>query len=243
MRVVRVFVPGPLQSGRDVDIDGSAAEHVIRVLRLGVGAPLTLFDDSGSEHRGEITAVRGLALRVRVGATTAVDRESPLALTLVQGVSRGERMDWVIQKATELGVRRIVPVLTERSVVKLDERLAQRRREHWQAITVAACEQCGRNRLPVVDAPLRLREFLALPGPAVRYQLQPGAALTLSQLPQPLAAAELLVGPEGGLSEEETTLAARFGFQGLVLGPRVLRTETAAIVALATLQAVRGDLG
>jgi 16S rRNA (uracil1498-N3)-methyltransferase len=152
-------------------------------------------------------------------------------------------MDWVIQKATELGVRRIVPVLTERSVVKLDERLAQRRREHWQAITVAACEQCGRNRLPVVDAPLRLREFLALPGPAVRYQLQPGAALTLAQLPQPLAAAELLVGPEGGLSEEETTLAARFGFQGLALGPRVLRTETAAIVALATLQAVRGDLG
>lgn len=243
MRVVRVHVEGPLQTGRDVDIDGSAAEHVVRVLRLGVGDTLTLFDGSGTEHVAEIVAVRGLLLRARVGAAAAIDRESPLALTLVQGVSRGERMDWVIQKATELGIHRIVPVLTERSVVKLDERLAAKRREHWQGIAVAACEQCGRNRLPVIEAPLKLREFLALPAALPRFQLHPGAALTLRQLPTGLAAAELLVGPEGGLSEDEVAIAARFGFASLSLGPRILRTETAAIVAVAALQAALGDLG
>jgi 16S rRNA (uracil1498-N3)-methyltransferase len=243
MRIIRVYVSEPLQAGREIDISGNAAEHVIRVLRLGVGDALTLFNDSGNEHAAAISAVRGLALRARVGSPVAVNRESALALTLVQGVSRGERMDWVIQKATELGIRRIIPVLTERSVVKLDERLAARRREHWQGIAIAACEQCGRNRLPVIEAPLKLREYLALPATQVRFQLQPGADLTLRRLPADLETAELLVGPEGGLSEEESALAARFGFASLSLGPRILRTETAAIVAIAALQAARGDLG
>ena len=160
MRLTRVFVAQPLSSGAELPLDSVAAGHVVRVLRLKVDDPLTLFDGRGGEYAGQICESKRGAVRVRVGKHTATERESPLSITLAQGISRGERMDWVLQKATELGVQRIVPLLTERSVVKLDAKQAKAKRAHWQAIAIAACEQCGRNRVPPVASPVSLRDWL-----------------------------------------------------------------------------------
>ena len=171
----------------------------------------------------------------------AIERESALDLTLVQGVSRGERMDWVMQKATELGVRRIVPVLTERTVVRLDDRHGQRKAQHWRAIVVAACEQCGRNRVPEVAVPQGLHEALrVLDSDATRVLLSPAGKLRVRDLPRP-AKVTLLIGPEGGLADNEASAAVATGFQQVQLGPRILRTETAALAALAALQHDFGD--
>jgi len=236
-------VDAPLASGARVQLAGSAAAHVARVLRLKAGDALTLFNGAGGEYAGRIALARGAALEVEVGVAAPLERESPLAITLVQGVSRGERMDWVVQKATELGVARLVPVLTERSVVRLDERQARKRREHWRAIAIAACEQCGRNRLPQVDAALPLRQFLREDRiEATRLMLSPEATLPLSDIPRPPDEVRVLIGPEGGLNEEERGHAAAAGYAGVRLGPRVLRTETAAVAALALLQRQFGDL-
>jgi 16S rRNA (uracil1498-N3)-methyltransferase len=148
MRLNRVYTERPLAEDVEVTLPEAAASHVARVLRLRAGAPLVLFDGSGADFRGEIVAVEGDRVRVRIGERAAGLRESPLAITLVQAVSRGERMDWTLQKATELGVRRIQPVLSARSVVRLDEQQAGRKLRHWQAIVAGACEQCGRSVLP-----------------------------------------------------------------------------------------------
>lgn len=253
MRTVRVYVEQPLQAGTTATLDATAAAHVTRVLRLREGDPVTLFDGRGSEYPARIGPAQGRSVSAQVLEAHAVDRESPLALTLVQGISRGERMDLVVQKATELGVRRIVPVLTARSVVRLDAEQAARRLQHWRAITIAACEQCGRNRLPEVAAPLTLREFLsARPGaragadtgadPGTRLLLVPGAPATLHTLTPLAAGVTLLIGPEGGLEDDERAAATAAGFTGMSLGPRILRTETAALAALAVLQCLHGDL-
>lgn len=220
-----------------------AAAHVARVLRLTPGDELVLFDGAGREAVAQITAVHGTTVHVEAATAAAVDRESPLQLTLVQGVSRGERMDLVMQKATELGVTRLVPVLTERSVVKLDAAQAAKRLQHWQGVVAAACEQSGRTWLPEVAAPQPLLKWLAQPPAAgeARFLLHPGANTRTRDLPA-LRAATLLIGPEGGLSPNEREAALLAGFQDLSLGPRVLRTETAALAALAALQAVAGDL-
>jgi 16S rRNA (uracil1498-N3)-methyltransferase len=213
------------------------------VLRLRPGAPLTLFNGRGGEFAGRIEAARGDAVTVAVAEASATERESPLLLTLAQGVSRGERMDLIVQKATELGVARLLPLLTERSVVRLDAKAAARKLAHWRAIAIAACEQSGRNRLPSLTEPLELREFLA--GKAedgTRLLLSPGAALGIADVPRPAGAVTVLIGPEGGLSAEEQERAVAAGFLGVRLGPRVLRTETAAIAALSLLQRQFGDL-
>jgi len=181
---------------------------------------------------------------VRVGAPVAPRPESPLALTLIQGVCRGERMDLVVQKAVELGAARILPVLTARSVPRLDGARAARRHAHWQAVAAAAAEQCGRAVVPEVAPPSPLREALAgATLPAVRYLLDPAAGAGPRALPPLGAAAALLVGPEGGLTDGERAAAEAAGFRGLRLGPRILRTETAGLAALAVLQALHGDLG
>src|SRR5215470_3479958 len=163
MRLTRVYVEGPLVAGKRVKLEGNAASHITRVLRLRVGAALILFDGAGGEYEASIDKAHGGEVIVAVGAQQAIERESPLELTLAQGVSRGERMDLVVQKATELGVSRLVPVLTERSVVRLDEEQSDRKSSHWRAIAIGACEQCGRNRLPEVALPAQLREFLRQP--------------------------------------------------------------------------------
>lgn len=179
MRLSRVFVDAALVSGARVMLRGSAAGHVTRVLRLRPGAALTLFNGTGGEFAGRIEAAHGDAVTVALGQASATERESPLALTLAQGISRGERMDLVVQKATELGVVRLLPLLTERSVVRLDARQAARKLAHWRGITIAACEQSGRNRLPQVAEPLELREFLQAKSEGTRLLLSRGLRLAL----------------------------------------------------------------
>jgi 16S rRNA (uracil1498-N3)-methyltransferase len=254
MRNTRLHLPGPwavpLAEGLEIDLPAAAAQHVATVLRLRPGAPLTLFDGQGGEWAASVLATDRRGARARVGAHDPVERESPLAITLLQGLARGERMDQVVQKATELGVARILPIAAERSVVQLGEARAERRIAHWQAVAASACEQCGRNRVPEILPPLALAACGAAPLPALRWVLDPA---TGRALPEAVATAQtsttglrevaLLVGPEGGLSDTELALAARLGFEPVRLGPRVLRTETAGLAALAALQALAGDFG
>jgi 16S rRNA (uracil1498-N3)-methyltransferase len=246
MRLTRVFVEAALEAGTRVTLEGSAAAHVTRVLRLRKGDSLTLFNGRGGEYAAVIEATRGAAVAVVVGAHDRVERESPLQVSVAQGISRGERMDLVVQKATELGVHAILPVLTERSVVRLDERQAARKVQHWRAVAIGGCEQCGRNRVPHVAPPRPLREFIrdeSGPRPAARLLLSPAAPGRLDDLPRGLGAITVLIGPEGGLTDEEERAAVAAGYAAVGLGPRVLRTETAALVVLALLQRQFGDLG
>jgi 16S rRNA (uracil1498-N3)-methyltransferase len=243
MRLTRVHVPGPLTSGHRHTIGGDAANHITRVLRLERGDPLTVFDGRGGEYAARIEEFRKGAVIVSVEDPSTVTRESPLSLTLAQGVSRGERMDWVVQKATELGVSRIIPVLTERTVVKLDAKQAERKLLHWQGIATAACEQSGRDRIPSVDAPLDLAAFLGGVDPRMtRVLLSPTGSLRVAELARPDAGIVVLIGPEGGLAETEQRAALATGFTAVRMGPRVLRTETAAVAALTLLQHRFGDL-
>jgi 16S rRNA (uracil1498-N3)-methyltransferase len=213
------------------------------VLRLRVGDPLVVFDGRGSVCRAEIATIAGRAVTVRLLERLAETAESPLAITLVQAVARGERMDWTLQKATELGVSAIAPVLAARSVVRLDARQAEAKLKHWQAVVVAACEQSGRSILPVVHWPEPLRAYLERPRePGLGLVLDPGAGVELAALPPPEREVQLLIGPEGGLDDQELEAARSAGFRSARLGPRVLRTETAGTVALAVLQSRWGDL-
>ena len=243
MRLNRVHCELALAPGTELTLPEAAANHVARVLRLRSGAPLVVFDGSGHDFRCEIVAVEGDRVRVAVGEKTAGLRDSPLRITLVQAVSRGERMDWTLQKATELGVRCIVPVLSARSVVRLDEQQAERKLRHWRAIVAGACEQSGRSTLPELRAPVEFGRFLAeSPREGTRLVLSPAGPASLAGLASTAARVELLIGPEGGLHDAEIDAATRAGFSAVRLGPRVLRTETAGIVALAVLQAMWGDL-
>ncbi|HEY6453681.1 MAG TPA: 16S rRNA (uracil(1498)-N(3))-methyltransferase [Steroidobacteraceae bacterium] len=242
MRLSRVHVEVPLGGRVHVDLNGTAARHVARVLRLRAGDALILFDNAGGEYRATIVSFARDAVRLAVGEYLPTQRESPLRVTLAQGISRGERMDVVVQKATELGVWRIVPLLTERTIVRLNPAQAANRLRHWRAIAIAACEQCGRNHVPEITAPLSLQEFLVSDLPeGLRLLLNPDGGLKARDLPAS-AAATLLIGPEGGLSDAERTAASAAQFRGLSLGPRILRTETAALAALAIIQQQLGDL-
>ncbi|HET7204519.1 MAG TPA: 16S rRNA (uracil(1498)-N(3))-methyltransferase [Steroidobacteraceae bacterium] len=243
MRVTRVHVDAPLTSDTDLQLPEAAAYHVARVLRMREGATITAFDGSGHDYRCEILAVKGDDVRVRVGARNAGLPESPLRITLVQAVSRSERMDWTLQKATELGVRTIVPVLSARSVVRIDERQAEKKSRHWQAIVAAACEQCGRSVVPEVRVPQDLGRYLASASrEGQRLVLNPTGPASLAGLNSVGTRVELLIGPEGGLDDTEFERATAAGFTPVRLGPRVLRTETAGIVALTVLQSLWGDL-
>ena len=244
MRLTRIHVPATLSEGAEIVLPVQAGEHLTRVLRLEAGAALTLFNGEGGEYAATLAPINGKKVIARVLRHDAVERESPLAVTLLQGVARGERMDLIVQKATELGVGRIVPVLAERSVVKLDARQRTRKREHWQAIAVSACEQCGRNRVAEVDEPMALGDAVkSLADDSVRCLLAAGGAESLAQVAahaalRPIA---LLIGPEGGLAEHERQFAEGNGFRVYRMGPRVMRTETAGLAALAVLQTVAGD--
>lgn len=241
----RFHFHGKLGNGAEVRLHADAAHHAVRVLRLGVGEPVVLFDGLGGEFEARITRIDRGDVSVKTGAHVDVERESRLHVRLVQGLSSGDRMDITLQKAVELGIAAIQPVATERSVVKLKDERAQRRVEHWQNLVVAACEQCGRNRVPEVAAVLGLPEWLAhveMPVPAgeARLLLSPAAAQSLRER-TPVSRLTLLVGPEGGLSSTEMQLAQSRGFMPVKLGPRILRTETAALATLAAIQALWGD--
>ena len=241
----RFYFRGKLGNGSDVRLPPDAAHHAVRVLRLAVGEPVVLFDGLGGEFEARITRIDRGDVSVKTGAHLAVERESPLHVRLVQGLSSGDRMDLTLQKAVELGVAAIQPVATERSVVKLKDERAQRRAEHWQNLVIAACEQCGRNRVPEVLPLMSLPDWLAqlnMPAPddEARLLLSPAATTALKAL-APVSRMTLLIGPEGGLSPGETQLAQSRGFKPVRLGPRILRTETAALAALSAIQALWGD--
>ncbi len=240
MRLTRIFVEQRLVSGKGVGLPEQAGLHLTRVLRLDPGAPVTLFDGSGGEYEGTLER-DGRNWWAKVGKHHAVERESALSITLLQGISRGERMDLIIQKATELGVTRIVPVLAERSVVKIDAKQRDRKRDHWQAIAVAACEQSGRNRVPPVAEAVSLGDAIAaLPAEGARCLLAVDGDAPLSDVPVG-GPVTLLIGPEGGLADNEQKFARAHDFRGYRIGPRILRTETAGLAAIAALQTLGGD--
>jgi 16S rRNA (uracil1498-N3)-methyltransferase len=243
MRLTRVYVEAPVTAGKRVVVEGSAVNHITRVLRLRSGDALTVFDGSGGEFGARIEEFRKDAVVVAVEEHRPLDRESPLTLTLAQGISRGERMDWIIQKATELGTSKIVPLFTKRSMVRLDERQAERKIQHWRAIAVAACEQCGRNKVPELVTPIDFFDVLpADSSGATRLLLSPTGDLRIEDLQDTAKAITVLIGPEGGLDDVEQEAALAAGFKAVRLGPRVLRTETAAIAALTIIQHHFGDL-
>jgi 16S rRNA (uracil1498-N3)-methyltransferase len=243
MRLTRIHVRVALHSDTQLVLPRSAASHLVRVLRLQAGAALLIFDGSGQEHHAEIISIDGQQVSVRIGDKVISTTESLLHITLVQGVSRGERMDWTLQKATELGASTIAPVITERSVVRLDEQQAIKKQQHWQGVVISACEQSGRSVVPAVQAPLSLRNYLGTrPQDGMRLVLSPTAPVSLTGLSSLPSKVELLIGPEGGLDGDELLLAEQSGFTPVRLGPRVLCTETAAVVALSVLQALWGDL-
>jgi 16S rRNA (uracil1498-N3)-methyltransferase len=245
MRTIRVFHSAPLKGKERVTLDGAAAKHLLTVLRLKAGAEFVLFDGSGFEYEAVLELADKKQALVKILKIHGPVVESPLHVTLVQGVSRGERMDYTVQKAVELGVAAIQPVLTSRSVVKLDEASAEKKRSHWQAVVASACEQSGRVRVPEVALPESLPNYLGKQREhGLRLLLDPMAESGLDGFGRPAdAKVSLLVGPEGGLSDQEIALAAQAGFKGMRLGPRILRTETAALVALSLLQSEWGDLG
>ncbi len=216
-----------------------AGDLVAACCVLERGHPLILFNGDGREYDATLMTLAKRAVTAHVVGTREVDRESPLPLTLVQSVARGEKMDWILQKATELGVARVVPVVTERTEVKLDEERAERRMLHWHSVLAGACEQCGRTRLPELDPPQRLDRWLdsERSNPALRLALLPEGEISVRQLAVMSHGAVLCVGPEGGFSEHDVALLHQAEFRGLRLGPRILRTETAGVTALAALQA------
>ncbi len=238
----RLYCGLALSPGAEIVLPEAAARHAVTVLRLQVGDTLNLFNGEGGEYRATLVAVSKREARVRLTGFEATEHESPVDITLALGISAGERMDYSLQKATELGVSAIQPLATERSVVKLAGERADKRLQHWQHVVVAACEQCGRNRVPVVAPVQRLFAYLAAVDRSKRLLLlSPDASTPLKRVAR-ADAAVLLIGPEGGLAPAEYEAAQAGGFEPVKLGPRILRTETAPVAALAVLQALWGDL-
>lgn len=239
----RLFIGQPITRNQYLEVDADTAHYLTRVLRMKPGSELTVFEGNGYEYPAVVTEIGKHKTVLRAGEPVLRDVESPLSVRLIQGVSRGERMDLVVQKATELGVHSIIPVITEYTVVKLKPKRAERRLDHWRKIARGACEQCGRNRLPEIAGPLALTDYLQEASTAdQRLLLDPGAGTPITSLEDSAAVVDLLVGPEGGLSPSERETAGTFGFHSVSMGPRILRSETAALTALALVQARWGDL-
>ena len=243
MRLTRSHVDAPLHVGDEIALPEDVAAHLLRVLRLQVGDACVLFNGDGHDHDARIVAIGKREARAQIVAARRIDNESPLRIVLLQGIARGEKMDWILQKATELGVARILPVTSERSEVKLDAQRADKRLAHWRGIVVAACEQSGRATLPDVAAPQALAQAAGLRD-GRGFILDPFAEASLSSFRDAsLRECTIAIGPEGGWSPRDREQLVAAGYEGLKLGPRVLRTETAGIAAIAALQAACGDLG
>ncbi|MEW6354132.1 MAG: 16S rRNA (uracil(1498)-N(3))-methyltransferase [Pseudomonadota bacterium] len=241
--IPRIYLPAPLHTGATVALDAQAAQHLVRVLRLKPGASLIVFNGQGGEYEATLENTQHGAATVRVERFIARDAESPLTITLAQGISRGERMDYAVQKAVELGVNRIVPLVTDYCVVTLHKEREEKRLAHWRGVIVAACEQCGRTRIPTLSNPQSLHAWLNEARNGLRLLFDPYSTQHLAQLAPPQDEITLLIGPEGGLSDAENAAARAAGFSAVRLGPRMLRTETAPAAALAAVQALWGDLG
>lgn len=240
MRIPRIYVDQPLAPG-EVRLAAQAATHLVQVLRLRPGEPLTLFNGDGRDYGARLVAPGRTGARVRVEAEGPMEEVPVLRIHLGLGISKGERMEFALQKAVELGVTRLTPLMTARTVVRLAGERLERRAQHWWGLIVAACEQSGRRRLPVLDRAVGLGDWLGGVHPKPLL-LDPRAATPLAAIAAPQGAVTLLVGPEGGLDDAERAAATAAGFLGVRLGPRVLRTETAPLAALAVIQVLWGDL-
>lgn len=244
MSRVRLFVDQPIIENTVLEIEEDQARYVGRVLRLRPKDKLTLFNGQGGEYPAIIQSFTRKGLRVAIGARVEHDTNSNLSIHLLQGISRGDRMDTVAQKATELGVARITPLITTYSVVKMPKDRAKKRLQRWRGILTNACEQCGRNTLPIIDEPISFADWLSNNEHPTgeRLILNPNAPAPLSSVPDISRNVTVLIGPEGGFSDNETELAVARQFTNVRLGPRILRTETAALAMLAALQTLHGDL-
>ncbi|MBI5107512.1 MAG: 16S rRNA (uracil(1498)-N(3))-methyltransferase [Rhodocyclales bacterium] len=240
--IPRFFCPFPLHPGAHVELGADATHHALKVLRVGAGDTAILFDGRGGQWRATLQPA-GKSLRATLDAFEDTDREPALDLTLVQALPASDKMDFVVQKAVELGVRRIQPVSAKRSVIKLAGERAERRVEHWRNIAIAACEQSGRNQVPAVAPILDLPQYLGMAAQqnGLRLICAPGVAVRLRELAIPEGPVSLLIGPEGGFEEGEILAARAAGFHAIGLGPRVLRTETAGLGAVAAMMALWGD--
>ena len=244
MRVNRVYIDGPLAVAGRIALPESAAAHLLRVLRLGLGDGCVLFNGDGNDYGARIVAVDKRGGEVEITGACPVASESPLRIVLLQGIARGEKMDWIVQKATELGAAAFVPVNSDRSEVRLDGERAARRLAHWRSVVVAACEQSGRAIVPQVAPPQALVAALPhLPQAGLRLILDPAAGDGITALADPGAGPVVVaIGPEGGWSTRDRAVLEDAGFIGVRLGPRILRTETAGIAAIVALQSRFGDL-
>ncbi|WP_131865481.1 16S rRNA (uracil(1498)-N(3))-methyltransferase [Biostraticola tofi] len=242
MRIPRIYHPAPLAQGQTIALSEDAAHH-LRVLRMAPGQPIELFDGSNHIYSAQLEGLDKKTAVAKVMAGELADRESPLHLHLGQVMSRGEKMEFTIQKSIELGVNVITPLFSERCGVKLEgERLAKKIQQ-WQKIAIGACEQCGRNSVPLIRDAMTLEDWCAEPADGLKLNLHPRARQSINTLALPVESIRLLIGPEGGLSAPEIDMTSRQGFTDILLGPRVLRTETTALTAITALQVRFGDLG
>lgn len=241
MRIPRIYTAQTLSEGSQLELEPGPSAHIARALRMQAGDCLTLFNGRGGEYVATVKTVGKKNVSLEIARHRDSDSESPLAIHLGIALSRGDRMDWIVQKATELGVHSLSPLLTERTEVKLKGDRADKKRLHWQQITIAACEQCGRNRLPQINPLQSLSQWLGATEADRKYVLH-HRALGDVRHTEPPASIALLIGPEGGLSPAEITQSEQSGYQSLKLGPRIMRTETAPLAAIAILQAQWGDI-
>jgi 16S rRNA (uracil1498-N3)-methyltransferase len=243
MSAPRFYCPVTLPSAGLFELPPDAAHHAHRVLRLRAGDAVQIFDGAGHACDGTIHSISGKHVDLNVSRSCTVQTKSPLHIVLAQAMTSSEKMDWVVQKATELGAAEVQPVNTQRSVAKLTSERAEKRTEHWHGVVIAACEQSGRNDLLQVHAPLELSHWLAdiSKAPGSKFILLPDGAVALHAQAKPPGPVTLLIGPEGGFTPEETIMAKQAGFIPVLLGPRVLRTETAALAGITALQTLWGD--
>ncbi|TDN46922.1 16S rRNA (uracil(1498)-N(3))-methyltransferase [Scandinavium goeteborgense] len=243
MRIPRIYHPEFITAGSEIALSEDAANHVGRVLRMSTGQTIQLFDGSNQVFEAEIVQADKKSVRVNVLSAETDDRESPLHIHLGQVMSRGEKMEFTIQKSIELGVSLITPLFSERCGVKLDAERLNKKLQQWQKIAIAACEQSGRNVVPEIRPAMTLEQWCAEEESGLKLNLHPRASASINTLPQPVERVRLLIGPEGGLSADEIAMTARYAFTDILLGPRVLRTETTALTAITALQVRFGDLG
>ncbi|UJD90732.1 16S rRNA (uracil(1498)-N(3))-methyltransferase [Rahnella aquatilis] len=243
MRIPRIYHPEILTARSEIALSEDAANHVGRVLRMQPGQAIQLFDGSNQVFEASITQVDKKSVRVSLNEGVLADNESPLNLHLGQVISRGEKMEFTIQKSIELGVNTITPLFSERCGVKLDGERLEKKLQQWQKIAIAACEQCGRNRIPEIRPAMQLEAWCGEQEDSLKLNLHPRASHSINTLPLPVSHVRLLIGPEGGLSADEIAMTSGYGFTDILLGPRVLRTETTALTAITALQVRFGDLG
>lgn len=243
MGLPRFYIDADLAPGMILPLPESIFGHAVRVLRLQPGDGLCLFNGQGGEYAATLLHCDRRSASVTINNHVARDVESPLHVILGQGISRGEKMDYTLQKAVELGVSEIVPLFSDHGNIRLEGERLEKRLDHWRGIIASACEQCGRTRLPILHATTDIEYWIDKPGAATRLMLDPDGTLTPKKLPVPRSAIAILIGPEGGISSREAVLAKAAGFVPIRLGPRILRTETAAVATLSAIQTLWGDMG